>query len=80
MNRKNITQDTVMQALIEARVQAIRESHANNLIENMDMGAEVFEAMLKRAREPISNEEFTRREMALWYERHRVDQPVAVAA
>jgi len=62
--------DDTMQAMIDARVEAIRQAHANNLIEGLDMGADVFEAMLERAREPISTEEFTRRETALWYERH----------
>jgi len=65
--------DTAMQALIAARVDAIRQAHANNLIENMDMGADVLAAMLERAREPISNEEFTRREEALWLQRHQVN-------
>ena len=56
---------TAMQAIIDARVEAIRQAHANNLIENLDMGEEVFQAMLQRAREPVSNEEFTRREKIL---------------
>jgi len=56
---------TAMQAVIDARVESIRQAHANNLIENLDMGEEVFQAMLQRAREPVSNEEFTRREEAL---------------
>jgi len=66
-----------MQSLIQARVEAIKQAHANNLIENMDMGADVLAGMLERAREPISNEEFTRREKALWRQRHQV---VAIAA
>jgi hypothetical protein len=57
--------DTAMQATIAARVEAIRQAHANNLIEGLDMGEGVLQAMLQRAREPISNEEFTRREEAL---------------
>lgn len=72
--------DSKMQAVIEARVEALRQAHANNLIEGLDAGADVVEAVLERAREPISTEEFTRRERALWYERHRVDHQVAVAA
>ena len=60
------------QATIAARVEAIRQAHANNLIEGLDMGTDVFEAMLQRASEPISNEEFTRREEALWLLRHQV--------
>ncbi|GHT95749.1 hypothetical protein AGMMS49545_19220 [Betaproteobacteria bacterium] len=59
-----------MQSIIENRIYAIRQAHANNMIENMDMGAEVLEGMIQRAREPISNEEFTRREKALWQQRH----------
>ncbi len=54
-----------MDAMISARVKGILEAHANNLIENMDMGEEVLKAMLQRAHEPINNEEFTRREKAL---------------
>ena len=60
-----------MQAVIAARVAAILQAHANNLIEGLDMGAEALEAMLQRAREPVSNEAFTRREKALWLERHQ---------
>jgi len=67
--------ETAMQTLIQARVEAIKQAHANNLIENMDMGADVLAGMLERAREPISNEEFTRREEALW--RQRYQMPVA---
>jgi hypothetical protein len=69
--------DPAMQALIDARVEAIRQAHANNLIEGLDMGEDVFKAMLERAREPISNEEFTRREEALWLKRHQVITAVA---
>jgi hypothetical protein len=64
------TIDPAMQATIAARVEAIRQAHANNLIEGLNAGADVVEAMLQRAREPISNEEFTRREKALWLQRH----------
>jgi hypothetical protein len=67
-----LTTDVAMQKTIAARVEAIHQAHANNLISNMDMGTDVFEAMLQRAREPISNEEFTRREQALWLQRHQV--------
>jgi hypothetical protein len=64
--------DHAMQALIDARVEAIRQAHANNLIEGLDMGEDVLKAMLERARAPISNEEFTRREETLWLQRHQV--------
>jgi BRCT domain type II-containing protein len=67
----------VMQTIIDARVEAIEEAHANNLIEGLDMGADALAAMLERARQPVSNEEFTRREEALWLKRHRVDKVVA---
>jgi len=69
--------DAAMQAIIDARVRAIKQAHANNLIEGLDMGEGALAGMLERAREPISNEEFTRREEALWLERHRVDKVAA---
>jgi DNA-binding winged helix-turn-helix (wHTH) protein len=69
---KILPTDAAMQEIITARVKAIRQAYANNLIENMDAGADVLEAMLQRAREPISNEEFTRREEALWLQRYQV--------
>jgi hypothetical protein len=68
----NAVMEKVSAEVIAARVEAIRQAYANNLIENMDAGADVLEAMLERAREPISNEEFTRREEALWLQRHQV--------
>lgn len=52
-----------MQTLIENRVNTMYETHANNLIEGIDIGSEAFEALLSRAREPISDEEFERREL-----------------
>jgi len=67
--------DPAMQAIIDQRVEAIREAYANNLIEGLDAGAEVLETMLRRAREPVSNEEFTRREQVLWLQRHQVKTP-----
>ncbi|MCL1961575.1 MAG: hypothetical protein FWG56_07360 [Desulfovibrionaceae bacterium] len=66
---KKLAANVAMQETIAARVEAIREAHANNLIENMDAGKDVLDATLQRAREPISNEEFTRREKALWLQR-----------
>lgn len=61
-----------MDATIAARIEAILESHANNMIEQMDMGADVLAALLERARESISDEEFVRREEMLWQQRHQV--------
>jgi len=62
---KQLAANAAIQETIAARVAAIRQAHANNLIENLDMGEDVFQAMLQRASEPISNEAFTRREKAL---------------
>ena len=58
-----------MQKIIDARVQSIRETYANGLLEGMDMGRDVLEGMLARAKEPVSNEEFERREYALLLKR-----------
>ena len=54
-----------MQKIIDARVRSIRNAHANNLLEGIDLGADFLEAVLQRARQPISDEEFVRRETAL---------------
>ena len=59
------TSDKDMQAIIDARVRSIRNAHANNLLEGIDLGADFLEAVLQRARQPISDEEFVRRETAL---------------
>jgi hypothetical protein len=67
--------DPVMRALIDARVESLRQAHADNLIEGLDMGEDEFNAMLERAREPISNEEFTRREEALLAQEYPQWQP-----
>ena len=72
MNTAVNAPDAAMQAIIDARVEAIRQAHANSLISNLDMGEEVFQAMLQRAREPVSNEEFTRREEALMMQRYQI--------
>ena len=58
-----------MQNCINTRLAALREAHANCLIESMDMGAGTLAAMLERASAPISDEEFVRREHALWLQR-----------
>jgi len=71
MQTQTAASDVAMQHIIAARVQAIKQAHANNLIENMDMGADVLAGMLEHASEPISNEEFTRREEILWRQRHQ---------
>ena len=67
---KQIMAEMAMQELIEARVESILQAHANNLIEGLDMGDDALQAMLQRAREPVSNEEFTRREEAIGLEKY----------
>lgn len=61
--------DKDMQAIIDARVQSIRNAYANNLLEGIDVGADFLEAILQRAKQPISDKEFTKRELALWDKR-----------
>lgn len=59
-----------MQKIIDARVQSIREAYANCLLEGIDMGNDVLNGMLTRAREPVSNEEFKKREYALLFKEY----------
>ncbi|MDR0747112.1 MAG: hypothetical protein LBE89_04385 [Helicobacteraceae bacterium] len=68
--QKSGIDDKNIQAVITARVEAILEAHANNLIEGLDMGEETLSAMLERAKEPISNEEFVRRSKELLQKRY----------
>jgi hypothetical protein len=63
--RDLLTIDPEMQAVIAARIEALTEAHANNLIEGLDVGEEILAATVERARQPISNNEFVRREMEL---------------
>ena len=62
-------EDKDMQAIIERRIKAIKDANSNSVIEGIDPGLDELEQMLQRAREPISNEEFTRRELALWHKK-----------
>ncbi|MDR1164469.1 MAG: hypothetical protein LBO66_01105 [Deltaproteobacteria bacterium] len=64
------TTESATRELIDARVEAIRQARANNLIEGLNMGEDVFRGILERAREPISDEEFERREKILWRQRN----------
>jgi len=73
--RQDEEEAAAMQKLIAERVWAIRQGHASNLIEGLDIGETEFEAMLERAREPISNEEFTRRGLAILHEKVRRINP-----
>jgi hypothetical protein len=59
---KQIEIDDDMQKLIAERIESLEQAHANNLIEGLDVGDEIFADMLERARQPISDEEFSRRE------------------
>ena len=61
--------DEDMQTIIDARVQSIRNAYANNLLEGIDVGADFLEAILQRAKQPISDEDFAKRELALWDKR-----------
>jgi hypothetical protein len=54
-----------LKAVVEARVQALLDAHANNMIEGLDSGAGWRKAILELARLPISNEEFAARAEAL---------------
>jgi hypothetical protein len=56
----NVPKD--MAQIIAVRVNGLKEAHANNLIEGLDVGADVFAEMLERAMQPISDEEYTNRE------------------
>ena len=58
-----------IEIIIEKRIKAIKEMHASNRIECVvDENAHL--AMLERAKEPISNEEFAEREVKRVYERY----------
>ena len=59
-----------MQKIIDTRVKNVLEAHANCLIEGIDMGKDVLNGVLERAREPISNEEFEKRELAILYKKY----------
>lgn len=56
-----------IQQVIDQRIQAIKFAHASNKIEKVDMGDVEFSAMLKRAEEPISDEEFSFKEISRVY-------------
>ena len=51
---------------IEARLHTLQEARANCALEGVSMGDDAFAALLQRARAQVSNEEFVRREVALW--------------
>ena len=54
--------------VVQKRVQAITAQRACNLIEGLDAGEDDFQAMLERAREPIDNKTFVKREKVLFHE------------
>lgn len=52
---------------IKNRLDGLKAAHASNKIENVDMGEVEFNAMLERAKEPISDEEFAFKEVSRVY-------------
>jgi hypothetical protein len=69
MNMMQMNND-VTRALVANRIEDILEAHANNLIENLDMGEKALSLMLERAQEPIDNDEFVKRGKKLLLERY----------
>ena len=65
-----VTEEVAMDTIVENRIKAILDAHANNMIEGIDMGKENLHAMLLRAREPISDEDFERKEITLWRKKY----------
>jgi hypothetical protein len=63
--RVDLTINPDTQTVIAARIEALTEAHANNLIECLDVGEDALAETLERARQPISNDEFVRQEMEL---------------
>ncbi|MCK3654585.1 hypothetical protein A4G19_02010 [Pasteurellaceae bacterium Macca] len=59
-----------MKNIIEKRIQAMKTAHASNKIEGIDIGDEAFNAMLERAKAPISNQEFAFQEISRVYAEH----------
>ena len=61
-----------MDKIIEKRIKAIKEIHASNRIEGV-VDEEEHLAILERAKEPISNEEFAEREVRRVYAEYGVE-------
>ena len=57
--------------IIKNRIQAIKTAHASNRLEGA-VDEEYHLAMLERAKEPISNEEFAEREVRRIYAKYGV--------
>lgn len=64
-----------MQKIIDTMVKNILEVHANNLIGSIDVGSDTLNSILKRAREPVSNEEFEKRELAILFKKYGRENP-----
>lgn len=62
----------VTQEEIDRRIKALKNAYANNLLEGVDIGYEYHMATLQRAKEPISTEEFVRRENKLLDEEYGI--------
>lgn len=61
-----------MDKIIEKRIKAIKEIHASNRIEGI-VDEEEHLAILERAKEPISNEEFVEKELVRFYAKYGVE-------
>lgn len=61
-----------MDEIIKKRIKALKEIHASNRIEGA-VDEEYYLAMLERAKEPISNEEFSEREVRRVYAEYGVE-------
>lgn len=58
--------------IIEKRIKALKEIHASNRIEGV-VDEEEHLAILERAKEPISNEEFVEKELVRFYAKYGVE-------
>ncbi|HDX1111706.1 TPA: hypothetical protein RNX49_002269 [Pasteurella multocida] len=58
--------------IIKKRIKAIKEIHASNRIEGI-VDEEEHLAILERAKEPISNEEFVEKELVRFYAKYGVE-------
>lgn len=61
-----------MDEIIKNRIKAIKEIHASNRIEGA-VDEEEHLAILERAKEPISNEEFVEKELTRFYSEYGIE-------
>lgn len=62
-----------IETIIKNRLAGLKTAHASNKIENVDMSEAEFNAMLERAKEPISDEEFAEREIKRVYAEYGIE-------